>query len=395
MSGNKLLVSLKKNWFFVLTYLLIAIFFLKEPMVTAWDDAEYLAHGKYMFTGLGYSSWYRPIIWPLVLGSIWLTGISMPFGMKLATALIYLLIPLITYFKFQDSRKYAGLIIITHPIFFQFSHMPLSHVLATLFIVMSYSTRGVTSGAFAALAGLTRFTYFIYMPFSLFYGNWKKRLKGQLLILVPYFLWALVNFKDPLFQFVAASGIINQPEFLWFWEKGIFFYLTLLALSAPFVFFAIVNKKPTTLAFFASAIYFLQLTHKEERFLIDFFIYAALSLSETKWGVRQIIYAITISAFIASPYSFPNMFENVEDGATVFGMEPSINAYKDVIFLQWFGPYESFRWDADYCIFSAGGVPCREGYCEGSIKEFYDTCTSWTPIAESEGYYVGKNPTLG
>jgi len=392
LQGHDLLKKLKGDWFFWLPYILVVYLFLHRPMVIAWDGAEYLAQGKYIFSGLGYSSWHRPLVWPLILGFLWKLNIPMPFGMKAAAALLYILIPLITYLKFEDKRKYAGLIIASFPMFFQFSHLPLSHIIATAFILLSFSTDGAISGSFATLAGLSRFTYFVYLPFSLMNSQWKKRLKGAAIILVPYFIWALFFIGDPLFQFHAANDIINQPEFLWFWKQDIFYYLKLLTLSSPFLFLSIFNRKPTSLAFFASAIYFWLLPHKEMRFAIDFFIYGALSLSETKWGVRQIIYSLVICLFFPALYSSPNMFRNVKDGSTVFGMEPTVNAYKDVYFIQWFGPYENFSWDADYCIFSAGGMPCREGYCLQSIEKFNSTCRSWPMVAESESYYIGRNP---
>ncbi|MBR9681509.1 MAG: hypothetical protein GOV00_01785 [Candidatus Altiarchaeota archaeon] len=391
-----------KSPFWVIYALLVVLFFSKKLMV-GWDSSEYLALGKFIFGGLGYASWYRPLVWPLILGALWKIGLPMPFTMQAVSILIYFSIPLITYFAFKDSRRYIGLLIVSQPVFFKYSHLPLSHIIASFFLILSYSTSGRKSGVFAALSGMSRFTFLLFLPFCLWYGkrrgDWKKRLTGMAIVLVPYFLFTTLYFHNPVIQFSGASDIINHPDYLWLWQKDWLFYLKSLVFFSPLLLLVFWVKGPSRVAFLLSLIYFTLLPHKEDRFLIDMIIYAAIAIGEgfRKTPILQSALHLIFLPLIFLPlYSPPaEFFTSIEPATTVVGMDPIVNSYADIHFTSWFHYSSEPPMDADYCVFSKFGVPCPTDHevCKSRVAYFKDTCDSWDIVGQDWVFTVARRPS--
>ncbi len=387
----------RKLLIFWLLYALLIISFFLKPIVVGWDPSEYLAYGKSIFSNYGYVSNYRPPIWPIILGALWRIGLPMPFTMKALAFLIFAAIPLVPFFKFKDSRKYLGLIIATHPIFFAHSHMPLSHILAMLFFVLAYSLSGILGGVFSAFSGLTRFTYFLQIPFIC----WKDKKKwiGALLTLTVYFSVIWILFGSPFFQMRAASTLINN-SYIDFWEKEPTFYLTVL-FATPLLLLALFSKSRFTLGFLAALIYFTLLPHKEERFFIDVLPYIAIVISE-KWNrfaiserLHEIVLILIIIMnlfLVQSVFSFnaipEEAFSQIPEGASVVGMDPEVNAYKNIHFYIWFYYGADFNKSAEYCVYNEWGIPCADEYCESRKEEFFNMCQPIYTV--NPGYFVGK-----
>ncbi|MBR9689783.1 MAG: hypothetical protein GOV01_02730 [Candidatus Altiarchaeota archaeon] len=380
---------------FWLIYGLVLLLFLQKPIAIGWDDSEYLAYGKHIFGNTGYASEYRPPILPLILGALWKIGLPMPETATFFAFLVYISIPLISYFRFKDSRKYLGLLIISHPVFFRYSHSPISHIIASAFIVLSVATPPFLSGVFSILAGLSRFSFFIFAPFSLLYGDWKSRIKGQLLVLITYFAISTFLFKNPLLQFSSASQIINFPGFLWYWAHGPLFYVGILFTFSPFLISILKNKSPATLATIAALVYFSFLPHKEDRFFIDIFVFGAIALSEKfpRLTVAQLIYFIPFLLLIPLPNTTPpELFTSIDDGSSVLGMSPYVNSYKDVEFYAWFSQYTQMNWSVDYCIYSQDEVPCNDDYCTMRVSQFLGNCSAWDVHLNRSGFVIAENP---
>jgi hypothetical protein len=358
-------------FWFIYTAVLLA--FIARPMVVGWDPAEYLAYGKWMFSNYGFKAGYRPPIWPLTLGFLWRLGFSMPLTMKLLAFAIYAFIPLVPFFSFKDSRRYVGLLIIAHPIFAGYSHLPLSHLLATLFFVLAYSVPGPASGVFATLSGLTRFTFFLALPFIC----WKDRKKWEsaFLVLYAYFMFNAVFFKNALEPLLAASEVINRPYYLWVWQGHFWFYIQTF-LIAPLLLFGLFSKSRFSLASLLALSYFTLLPHKELRFVIDFLPYLAVALVEK---YDRLPLAAAALSFLFLPFYYvgfqlpPEAFDVIPDGATVVGMTPEVNAYKDVYFRPWFD-YPKDIPDAEYCIYFDAAVPCNNEECFSKKLQFRDRC---------------------
>ena len=359
-----------------------------------------------MFSDYGYTSHYRPPVWSIILGVLWKIGFPMPFTMKALAFLIFAAIPLVPFFKFKDSRKYLGLIIASHPIFFAHSHMPLSHILAMLFFVSAYSFSGIFGGVLSAFSGLTRFTYFLQIPFIC----WKDKKKwiGSLSTLALYFGVIWILFGSPFFQMRAASTLINN-SYIDFWEKEPTFYLGVLIMS-PLLLFVLFSKSRFTLGFLAALIYFTLLPHKEERFFIDILPYIAIAISE-KWEgfaihkkmrkfalseklhtyllICIVVINLIFVQFVFSFNSIPSdAFSQIQEGSSVVGMDPEVNAYKDIYFYIWFYYKAEFNTSAEYCVYNDWGIPCNDDFCESRKKEFFDMCEPIYTV--NPGYFVGR-----
>lgn len=388
--------------FWILYFLLVLLFFTK-PLVVNWDPAEYLAQGKFIFGGRGYASWYRPPVWPLVLGIFWKTGFPMLFTMKALATLIYLSIPLVAYFKFRgalqlDGRAFIGLVIATQPIFFQYSHAPLSHMIATLFLVLSFATEGIASGMFSALAGLSRFTFFLWAPFSLFYKNPKKKIEGMALVVIPFVLATTLILGSPFLAFSDAGAVINHPDFIWFWQESPLFYFKKLLLFSPFMLLALFGRRPSKWAFGLALAYFTFLPHKEERFIIDIIVYGAIALSENfrKLPLILVAFHLFFLPFTAPLYQPPlTIYEQIPNGVNVIGMSPEVNLVRDVNFTDWFYPSKPFTFSGmNYCIYSQSATPCKTDdiACNSIVNDFMAQCGNWNIIAREDGFIVARRP---
>lgn len=358
---------------FWVIYTALLLAYLAKPIVVGWDPAEYLAYGKSMFSEYGFNAGYRPPVWPLVLGILWRAGFPMPFTMKFLAFLVYALIPLVPFSRFNDSRRYLGLLIIAHPVFAGYSHIPLSHILATLFFVLAYSASGSRAGVLAVLAGLTRFTFFLALPFIC----WKDRKKWEaaLLLLYLYLTFNAVFFKNAIDPLLAASEVINQSHYLWAWEEQPWFYLQTFLIS-PLMVLSLFSKSRFSLASFVSIAYFTALPHKELRFVIDFLPYLAVALAEK---YDRLPLAVAALSFLFLPFYYvgfqlpPEAFSAIPDGATVVGMSPEVNAYRDVQFEPWFD-YPKPIPNADYCIFFDAAIPCNNDECTSKKSSFLGNC---------------------
>jgi hypothetical protein len=346
--------------------------FLVNPIVVGWDPAEYLGYGKWLLSDYGFKAEYRPPVWPLTLGVLWKIGFPMPFTMKALTFLVYAAIPLVTLARFKDSRRYLGLLAASNPIFASWSHLPLSHPLATLLFVLAYSSSGMAAGVFAALSGLSRFTFLLTVPFICLKD--RKKWTGALAVIAVFLVWSWALYGSPVYPLVRASEVINNPEYLWYWAKEPWFYLKALAFS-PLLALGFLSRSPFALSSILAMVYFTLLPHKEFRFFAD--VVPQLSAATVE-GFRKLPLVIAAFNVLLVPFVYdayqlpPEAWDVVPNGATVVGMTPEVNAYKDVYFREWFHPAEIP--EADYCIFFDRAIPCVTEECRDKKQEFRDMC---------------------
>jgi len=292
----------------------------------------------------------------------------------------------VPFVSFKDSRRYLGLLIASNPLFASWTHLPLSHPVATLLFVLAYCSSGIAAGAFAALAGLSRFTFLLFIPFLC----WKdrKRWAGALAVLGVFLAWSWAFYGDPLYPLVRASEVINNPEYLWYWSKEPWFYLKALAFS-PLLILGFLSQSRFTFSSLASLAYFTLLPHKELRFFADTVPSLSASTVEGFRKLPLVIAAVNVLLvpFVCDAYQLPpEAWAVIPNGATVVGMTPEVNAYKDVYFTEWFHPAEIP--DVEYCIFFDRAIPCVTEECRDKKQEFRDMCQ---PLYEREdlGLVVG------
>lgn len=377
--------------FWALYSLTIAAFLL-NPVIVGWDPAEYLAYGKWIFSDYGFMAGYRPPVWPLVLGVLWKAGFPMPGTMKLLAFLIYAATPLISLTAFKDSRKYLGLVIIAHPVFAGFSHMPLSHIISAALFVAAYSTPGAVSGALVALSGLSRFPFLLAVPFVCWKD--KKRWAGAMSVMALYFFITYLVFRSPFESILAAGKAANPEHYAWLWG-GNSVYIKALFIT-PLMLFGLRSKSRFRLAFLVALAYFLWIPRNELRFFIDIFPYLAAALVEGYRKLPLIVVAMAVP-LIPLYYDLTPLdhapFEAIPDGVTVAGMTPEVNAYRDVKFLPWFD-YPHPIPTGEYCVYYGPAIPCENDECEAKKQFFRESCE---PLAVSGELVVGvtRHPSSG
>ncbi len=370
-------------------YVALLALYLRHPLSASWDPAEYLAYGKYIFGGYGFDAYYRPIVWPFFLGMLWKVGLPMPASMYASTAITYALIPLSTYFLARGPRKYLGLLIASNPVFFRWSHLPLSHLPATLFLLLAVSTAGHASGAFSALSGLSRFTFLTALINTL--GS-RKKLVGAGAVLAVYGLAIFAAYGDPLAQVAKASETIGWSRYYrQLWTQDPLFYLKVMWESSPLLLLGFLElSRFTVAALFSYAFFAFRVFRKEDRFFIDILPYLGINISRRKWLTLLIVaFQLTQLTGVKEFREEVGYAGLIEDGTTVIGNHPGINAYRDVRFRPWFDYFQPFNFTGvDYCIYYVWGIPCIDGACEDRVREFYAGCTDGRILYNQSGIIV-------
>jgi len=361
-------------------------------MTVSWDPAEYLAYGKFLFSGYGFDAYYRPILWPLILGFLWKIGLPMPATMKFFASILYLSIPLIPYFSLKGTKRFMGILIASHPIVFRWSHYPLSHILALFFLILAYSTKDYISGIFSALSGLSRFPFLVYPVFHVI-GS-KKRFIGAVSAFLVYFFVISILYKDPLAQIKKALEVIGWSKYYSLWPKDPTFYIRTILATSPLLFLGLFTLSKFSFPSLISILFYsFFVARKEDRFAIDFIPFLSISLEK----YRKILMITLILNLVQLPFIkvYPEDFHYfllIEDNSKVLGMHPGVNAYRDVYFIPWFDYFQEFNFsEADYCIFFKRAIPCPDSFCVERVKQFYSNCSVWEIVYnQSDEIVIGK-----
>lgn len=377
-----------------MSYISLIFLFFSKPLSITWDSAEYLAYGKYIFGGFGFNAYYRPIVFPLLLGALWKINLRMPLAMEIFSAVMYLLIPLIPYFLLEGNEKFLGLLIASHPLIFKWSHYPLSHIPAIFFLILAYSTRGYISGVISAISGISRFTFLLFPVFHAF-GS-KKRFIGALALFSIYFFFTFLFLHDPFAQIRKAREVIKQGEFYEIWSKDPFFYIKILVLTSPLLFLGFFTLSKFSIPSFILLLFYSFLVpRKEDRFLIDLIPFLSISLKNYKKIILLTIFLNLLQLPSTNVYSEDFSYLNlIEEKSVVLGMHPAVNAYKDVYFVPWFDYFVDFNFSGDYCIYYEKAIPCTNELCRRKVEQFLKNCTSWNVIYNKNNeIIIARNPT--
>ncbi len=332
MKRKKKTKKIKKEFLFILILLLIG-FSLRIFLTTCyyWDELIYLQHAEILsgkennynefdfrppllsilIAGL-YSLWHNPIIANIFVSLLatfsalfaYLAAKEM-FNMKVAMIAAILL-------AFWPIHIYVSKTLLVHTtaIFF---------ALASLFFLKKAENKNkknnsllfFLAGVFIAFSILTRFTYLILIPLILvnivlfrkkydikkiFYG-----ITGMLVLILPYLIWAYVNYGNAFHTFKTASLVVS-----WSTKQPWHFYLTnswlLLGLGGvvglgSWIFFKIKDKKIT----------------KEEIFLLAWFLIPLVYLSFMVHKEVRFLMVILIPTIFLSSVGFKNLFEKIRN----------------------------------------------------------------------------------
>ncbi len=312
----------------LLTFILaIALVAYMWPIRTTywWDETVYLLnaknllHAKSAYDELA----YRPPVLPIILALSSCLSDN-PYNPGIVVSFLALLLPLSVYLvgkEIYDAKTGIVAMLITafNPAIAQNAHYVMTDVLSiglsvfAFYLLLNNEKRmaSISSGAFLALAVLTRFTSLILIPVFLSYtylaakqGKPKKVLEhlcGFGIVFLPYLVWAQMTqgfFLEPFIEASRNGAVdLNEPA-LYFLDKipGMLTYIILFGIGLQILFFGPMqkdrsqNRTVTEAALLSwAALVFLQVTitpHKEPRYLLP--IVAPLALLSSR-GIAYVM----------------------------------------------------------------------------------------------------------
>ena len=343
----------------VFAFLIRLIFLIKNPMLW-WDSTVYIGMAKYIFSygQIGLWEYFRPLLWPVLLGIGWKLQANIIFFGKLLEILFSLAI---IFFTFEIARKifnlriaiFSSLLLAVNPLFFEFSHIIYNEIPAIFFGIFSvylfilYREKRavwilILSGVFAACAFLARFptglifgAIFIFLLIEFLIQLLKEKnleykeivifTASFIIITLPFFIFNYIIYNGNfLYPITGAAKVINEilitaPSFNTKW----YYYLAMLPYKSFILVFAILgliiliyllvkkfktdNKLLLILLFALPFAYYQIVTFKDIRYAIAYLpflyiiaVYGLYKITKLKTIIPKIIIvAVIIIALIA------------------------------------------------------------------------------------------------
>lgn len=222
MKTNKALIII------LIFTLLIRLNFAFAWHETWWDSGVYVGMGKYIYSGGEHGLWehIRPPLLPLALGFFWKLGLDpLLFGrlleIILMTGIVYLTYLLAKYWFSENVALLAALIISFSPIFYYLSFHQYTEIPSTFLILLALwlniKSKPFIAGITVGLAFLTKFPAGMFLAIigiALFYQKQLRALfyltAGFALPLVPYFVYNIIVYSNPLTTLLAAQDAISR-----------------------------------------------------------------------------------------------------------------------------------------------------------------------------------------
>ena len=205
--SNKIKTLSKENYLIISMFILSTLFFLVQHYFNfSWDFAAYLINAKYFFYGGNYFEVYRAPIISLILGPLLLFGKMTPYLYILLVSILFLYSTKKLsdalfekyFYKYKIEKSYLNVLFY----FFNLNIFVLifgiivgTEMLALSFfqIFLAYFILNKNSGHLLGLAFLTRYNFFIFLPFLLFNKSIKKIMKNLGLFFIVLFPWVFFN----------------------------------------------------------------------------------------------------------------------------------------------------------------------------------------------------------
>ena len=236
----------------IILFLSLSSFFAGSPLW--WDSAVYISMGKYIFSLGNIGLWEpaRPLFLPFVLGMIWRSGSDIIiFGkvIALASSAASIVVLYLIARKIADKRSaliFSLLFSISLPIVVYGSKL-MTDIPSMLFSVLSLyfiirKENYPISGLFLGLAVLTKFTHLIFVAIILIFIIIRKAsiirrasrfLLGLSIAIVPFLIFNLIAYKNPLHTFIQANILISSVAGNYTCPSSALFYLKDILLAAP------------------------------------------------------------------------------------------------------------------------------------------------------------------
>ncbi|OHA16660.1 MAG: hypothetical protein A3G52_03140 [Candidatus Taylorbacteria bacterium RIFCSPLOWO2_12_FULL_43_20] len=410
----------------------VAYIFLPSPIW--WDESIYIGMAKWIFSGheFGYFEPFRPLVWPLVNGIIWLLGLNNLFWGKVLQVVFSMACIGLIYLIGERMRKGAGLLSTTllafTPVFFLFTNVSLTGIPSMFFILLSVYLLMRGRPFFAGLAGgvsfLTRYPHALYLvSVMIFFAvmtaigrQHREQIKeaavfgaGAGILILPFFILNFYLYGNIFYPLTAGASLVSSDPVL---ASQYFYYIRHLVFQNPFILFAVttvatlffrpvrknlVEKRYHLLAIFAALVYISYFTwtaHKEVRYIIAFLpffiLISSTGILELNFKNKFLVPFLTVGIFILLAANifiiagtrplerereqFYGYFSD-KKGARVITSTPMIMSVSDVkligVFDTWSNTlsfYSREKENLDYAALDTCGLACENGNCEAKTN---------------------------
>jgi len=191
---------MKKDKIFITLIFILSTLYLvfQHYSVLSWDFSAYLLNAQYWFANGTYFEILRPPLMPFLLGifgklTTWLMA-EYIFIIFVSALFCFSTIHISKSLKFNSALFYA--LSVTPYMLFN-STLVGAELLSLTFLVLAVSfviRKNPYAGIFLALAGLSRTTYFVFLPILFLNFDIKKIIKSILLFSLTILPWFLYNY---------------------------------------------------------------------------------------------------------------------------------------------------------------------------------------------------------
>ncbi|MBU2637518.1 MAG: glycosyltransferase family 39 protein [Nanoarchaeota archaeon] len=357
-----------KIYLVLLAAFIAQLFFVFKEHPIWWDSSIYLGMGHYIYSLGAVGIWepIRPLVWPLLLGFFWKTGLNDIFmgyvlGIIFSLGSVFVAYHIGKKLHNEDAGLIAALILAFTPVFFESFFMNLTELpsifFALLAVYLFLDKKHLMAGAFAGISFLTKFPNGILIAIlviiALIYFKAKdagKIFAGSLVVIIPYLVFNYIMYGNILNVFIEADAIVKNAG-TWLFSGPWYYYIIELLKQNPLYVLALVGAYEliTRKKYIIPALGFLFLAyfsihvHKEIRFGILMLPYIAVmagfgikSLFKQKWIILPVLFVVlTVFAFnLPSDYGLSNeaegylsFLEGKDVEGEVLTMQPAVNLY--------------------------------------------------------------------
>jgi len=316
-----------------LLLLILAVVSLKIAFIitkfhfAAWDEAVFLAMGKWLYSGGSIGLWeqIRPIGLPATIGWLWKLGL--PYIASADIVMLFFTVGCLVLTYLVGAKLYnkwigviAALILYVTPVFFKYSFWILTGIPALFFcllaLYMMLLKKYWVAGIFCAVAFMYRYPAgLMILALNIVIILTNKKYKQKLVqinsafgfIILGFLFFNLLvygSFLEPLLLASKhQSSVIGNANGL----LGIMFYPKIILGNIILLFsvFGLHKKKSLNIIIPLGVflIYFMAIPHKQERFAILFVPYLAILASAGIFRIKKIIPVFALILLIQPVYT--------------------------------------------------------------------------------------------
>lgn len=317
---------MKRNLLYLLTFIVLGMivlrFFTYHYLI--WDEAVYLAIGKWLFSGGELGIWenFRPIGLSMILGALWKTGLDYLFLADVLMLGFLVGSAILMYYLTEEDKTLAVLMLVLTPVFFIQSIRVMTDIPAMFLILLSlYLFRKKNLEAAGLVVGIA-FTFrfpvglmilALNMIMILRKSRWTYFLRMNLpfagiILTYAIYLIAAYGSLDPL---IAAgqhqsSAVRSVSGIL----QNILYYPYTLIVTNLLLVFAFFNrklKKDILVPLIIFLGYFTIIGHKTPRFALMFLPFAVMLAVSGMQMIRNKEFRFAVFILLLIPTIHINM----------------------------------------------------------------------------------------